>query len=256
MNVRLREDAVGRAQDERGAGDARRVGGQPLAPEVRQLLHDGRLRGLAAHRARGQGLHVVAEVLLERLVPPREHRQHPHEAEEHLHGLELDAEAVHRGRDRVHDLRPHVHAAVHQHELRHALRPVRGESRDDRRAKRVAHDDGPRQPEVVEQGGQVVAVLGQAVAGVGLVAVAAAAEVVGDHAMPRRQEARPGVPAQVVGAEPVHADDGGPAARPLLDGQDDAVDVDTLHGSSPQALSANRRFRAAPCAATHSRVDV
>jgi hypothetical protein len=61
--------------------------------------------------------------------------------------------------------------------------------------------------DVIEDTGEVASVVGEAVAAGRLVAVAASAQIVGDHAEVRRQRGTERVPAGVICREAVHGDD-------------------------------------------------
>src|SRR5881397_3394751 len=181
---------------------------EACALEVRHLLLDrvpGDLRADAAARSR---LDVVGVVPGEVGVPPPlEHRQALERLEELLERRELDTEPADRRRERVQDFGAHVEPAVEQDELGDALGVERGEAHAEIGAERVPHEDGAVETEAVEQAEEVRRVVGEAVAGRGLVAVTPAAEVVGDEPVTPAERVGDRVPDRVVRREPVDPDD-------------------------------------------------
>ena len=203
---------------------------ETCALEVRHLLLDrvpGDLRPNAAARS---GLDVVRVVPDQMVVPPPlEHRQVSEHLEELWKRRELDAEPADRRRQRVQNLGAHVEPAVEEDELGDALGMEGGEAHADVGAERMPHDDGAVEAEAVEQRPEVGRVVGEAVAGRGLVAVSPAAEVVGDEAVAPAER----VGDRVVRCEPVDRDDGRAATRPLVRGERDGVDRHLLHAAPP-----------------------
>ena len=99
----------------------------------------------------------------------------------------------------------------------------------------VAHPERVSKLVLVDGGidvrAEIAAVLVEAVAHRRIVAVAAAAQVVADQPVFRRQDVGHAEPADVIGRQPMNAHDGRARARPLVHRERDAVGCDARHGA-------------------------
>src|SRR6185503_9888607 len=120
---------------------------------------------------------------------------------------------------------PHVDAPVDNHEPGHPLGMGGREADRDVGAQGVADQHRLLEAEVIEEPEQILAVVREAVAGLGLVALAPPPEIVGDQAVGGREHVGHARPAGVVRGQPVDADHRRALAgsRPLRDRERDVV---------------------------------